>query len=208
MKRRTLLKGLILSLLPNSVFANKKGERSMKKALILVDFQNDYFEGGTMTLNGITEALKNANLLIKEAKKNNWKIYTIQHFSTRKGATFFLPNTKGVELHNDLDTKDTTIIKKNYPNSFRDTILKDELNQKNISELIICGAMTHMCIDTTVRAGFDLGYKITLAHDACATKDLQFKGKTIKAQDVHFSFVSALANVFCEVKETEQIINI
>ncbi|WP_415398329.1 hypothetical protein [Sulfurimonas sp. CS5] len=39
----------------------------MQKALILVYFQNDYFEGGTMTLNGITKALKNANLLIKKA---------------------------------------------------------------------------------------------------------------------------------------------
>jgi len=207
MKRRTLLKGLILSLLPNSVFANKKGEKSMQKALILVDFQNDYFEGGMMTLNGITEALKNANLLIKEAKKNNWKIYTIQHFSTRKEATFFLPNTKGVELHNDLDTKDTTIIKKHFPNSFRETNLQKELQKFNILELVICGAMTHMCIDTTVRAGFDLGYKITLAHDACATKDLKFKDREIKAKDVHDSFISALGSVFCEVKDTRKIVS-
>lgn len=207
MKRRTLLKGLILSLLPNIISANKKGEQTMKKALILVDFQNDYFEGGAMALHGMTEALNNANLLVKEAKKNNWKIYTVQHFSTRKGATFFLPNTKGVALHSDFDIKDTTIIKKHFPNSFKETNLQKELDKENITNLVICGAMTHMCIDSTVRAGFDLGYKITLVHDACATKDLQFQGKIIKAKDVHFSFMSALASVFCEVKETQKIIN-
>lgn len=179
----------------------------MKKALIVIDLQNDYFCGGNMELQGVNEALIQTNKLIKYARKEKYKIYFVQHFATKDDATFFVTNTKGVELHQDLDIQDDIIIKKNYPNSFIDTTLKYELDKENISELIMCGAMTHMCIDTTVRAGFDLGYKILVASDACATKDLQFQKKIIKAQDVHFSFMSALASVFCEVKETEQIIN-
>ena len=76
------------------------------------------------------------------------------------------------------------IIKKNYPNSFRDTTLQNELQKESIKNLIICGAMTHMCIDTTVRAGFDLGYKIELVSDACATKDLIFEDEVVKAKEV------------------------
>lgn len=178
----------------------------MKKALIVIDLQNDYFCGGNMELVGIKDALHQTNKLIEFAKKQVYKIYIIQHFSTREGSTFFVPNTKGVELNKDLDIKDCRIIQKNYPNSFRDTNLQDELRKEGINELIVCGAMTHMCIDTTVRAGFDLGYKIIVIEDACATRDLIFRDRVIKAQDVHESFMSALGSVFCIVQTTEDII--
>jgi len=179
----------------------------MKKALIVIDLQNDYFCNGNMELVNIDEALQNSNELVKFAREENYKIYFIQHFSTREGATFFVPNSDGVELHSNLDIQNELIIEKNYPNSFRETVLQDELKKENISELIVCGAMTHMCIDTTVRAGFDLGYKIILVNDACATRDLMFKGETIKAKDVHNSFMSALDGLFCEVKDAGEIIS-
>jgi len=180
----------------------------MKKALIVIDMQNDYFYGGNMELQNIDEALNKTNELINFSREQKYKIYFIQHFSTREGATFFIPNTKGVKLNNKLDISNDMIIDKKYPNSFRDTILKEELEKEDISNLIVCGAMTHMCIDTTVRAGFDLGYKITLVSDACATRDLQFKEMIIKADDVHYSFMSALGSVFCEVKNTQEITSI
>lgn len=208
MKRRLFIQGLCLSLLPTMIFSKNKGEKTVKKALILIDFQNDYFENGKLPLNNIDIALSNANLLVTYAQKKEYKIYVIQHISTRDGATFFLANTKGVELYHNLITKNSTLIKKYYPNSFRETVLDEELKEQNISELIICGAMTHMCIDSTVRAGYDLGYKITLANDACATRDLQFEDTIIKAQDVHSSFISALGSVFCDVKDTSDIIKI
>jgi len=178
----------------------------MKKALIVIDLQNDYFCGGNMELSNIDEALNKTNELIKFARKKKYKIYFIQHFSAREGATFFVENTEGVKLHEDLDIQNEIIIKKNYPNSFKDTTLKKELEKEDIKNLIICGAMTHMCIDSTVRAGFDLGYDITLAHDACATRDLHLKDELIKAKDVHNGFLSALGSVFCELKDTNDII--
>jgi len=181
----------------------------MKKALIVIDLQNDYFKNGSMELQDIDEALKQTNRLIKFAREQKYKVYFIQHIAIKKEATFFVENTSGVELHNKLEIQsDDIIIQKSYPNSFRDTKLKKELEKESISDLIICGAMTHMCIDTTVRAGFDMEYNIELINDACATKDLEFQEKRIKAKDVQFSFMSALDGVFCEVKNTEQMINI
>lgn len=133
-----------------------------------------------MELVGTEEALMQTNRLIEYAREEEYKIYFVQHFASREGVTFFLPNTKGVELNEKLDIQEEMIIKKSYPNSFRDTELQEELEKEGISKLIICGAMTHMCIDTTVRAGFDLGYTITVASDACATRDLNLKTKQLK----------------------------
>jgi len=179
----------------------------MKKALIVIDMQNDYFKNGTMELKAIDEVLIQINKLINYARIREYKIYFIQHFSLKKEAVFFVPNTKGVELHKDLDIQNDMIIEKNYPNSFRDTNLQNELKKENINELIICGAMTHMCIDTTIRAGFDLGYKIDLVSDGCTTKDLIFKEEIVKADQVQKSYLSALGSVFCTIKDTEYILD-
>jgi nicotinamidase-related amidase len=73
-----------------------------------------------------------------------------------------------------------------------------------IDELVICGAMTHMCIDTTVRAAFDLGYRCRLPADACATRDLEFNGRTVNAADVQSAFMAALGMPFAQVSSTDE----
>ena len=178
----------------------------MKKALIIIDMQNDYFAGGKMELVGMNEALVNTLRLIEFAKEKQYIIFFIQHISLRGNTTFFLPKSEGVELHKAFNTEDGIIIQKHYPNSFRETTLLQELEDKGIQNLIVCGAMTHMCVDTTVRAGFDLGYNIELVDDACATKDLAFHDEMIQAKDVHTAFMASLDGVFCEVKNSGEIV--
>ena len=178
----------------------------MKKALIIVDMQNDYFSGGNMELVSIDDALENTLKLIKYAQLQDFEIFFIQHIATRTDATFFLPDTQGVELHKHLKTHLGTIVTKHFPNSFRQTSLQRHLQNRKIKDIIICGAMSHMCIDATIRAGFDLGYNIELVHDACATKDLIFKNNSIKAKDVHDTFMASLNGTFCTVKSTQDIL--
>ena len=178
----------------------------MKKALIIIDMQNDYFADGKMALEGIENAMNNTMKLIEDAKEKGYEIFFIQHISTRKGAGFFLPGSEGVKLHKRFDLSVGAVIEKHYPNSFRETSLQEKLQSKGIKDLIICGAMSHMCVDTTVRAAFDLGYSVELISDACATKDLTFEGETIKAKDVHSAFMASLDGVFCEVKSTQEIL--
>lgn len=62
--------------------------------------------------------------------------------------------------------------------------------------------MSHMCIDTSVRAARNHGYDITLLHDACATRDLSWNGKTIPAATVHEAFMAALHGAFADVRTT------
>jgi nicotinamidase-related amidase len=182
-----------------------KGGHTMKTGLILVDIQNDYFAGGRMELEGISEAGQKAAELLSVFRENNWRTFHIQHLAARKGATFFLPDTEGAEIHDCIKPlSDETVIQKFYPNSFRETALLEELKKNQIGQVVICGAMSHMCIDATTRAAFDLGFKCMVIQDACATRNLEFGGKTIAAEQVHGSFMAALGSAYAGVLTLEE----
>lgn len=178
----------------------------MKTALLLIDIQNDYFPGGRMELAGAEDAGKKAGILLKAAREKHIPVIHIQHLSTRPGATFFIPNTPGSEIHHSVAPDNETIVQKNYPNSFNNTNLQVILEQTGVDSLIICGMMTHMCVDSTVRAAGDLGYRCTVAADACATRDLIWQGETIPTALVQGSFLSAINGLFADVLNTEEII--
>jgi nicotinamidase-related amidase len=179
----------------------------MNNCLILVDLQNDYFPGGRMELVGIEDAAVNAQVLLNEFRRTKSSIVHIQHISARPDATFFLPETDGARINQLVAPKENeTVVVKNFPNSFRNTSLLELLEKEKTGNLVICGAMSHMCIDATTRAAFDLGFSCVVAEDACATKDLIFKDKTIKAADVHASFMAALSVPYARVISTKEIV--
>jgi len=179
----------------------------MNTCLILVDLQNDYFPGGAMELVGIEGAAAHAQLLLNEFRKTKLPVIHIQHISARPEATFFLPDTEGVKINALVaPLPDESVVTKNYPNSFRGTSLLALLKEMASSDLVICGAMSHMCIDATTRAAFDLGYSCIVAEDACATRDLQFRDKTIKAAEVHASFMAALSFPYAKVIATREYV--
>ncbi len=176
-------------------------------ALLLIDLQRDYFPGGRMELIDMNEAAEQAARLLEHFRRRKLPVIHIQHVSTRPGAGFFLPDTEGVEIHPTLAPLDSEKhLIKHAPNSFRDTDLHRHLQELSISELLICGAMTHMCIDTSVRAAFDLGYTLRVAADACATRDLVFQGQQVPAAQVQAAFLAALASPFARVLPTSELL--
>jgi nicotinamidase-related amidase len=98
------------------------------------------------------------------------------------------------------------LVVKHTPNSFFETNLADILKQEGITDLVICGMMSHMCVDTTTRACKDFGIKVTLLSDACTTKDLIYNGKVIPAETVHDVFMASLNNMFASVIETSVLV--
>lgn len=179
----------------------------MKKALLIIDVQNDYFAGGTHTLYEPEIAGENAGKLLKNARKNDLEIIHIQHIAVNEGADFFLPNTFGAAI-NDCVTpiEGEKIVVKNYPNSFRETELLKYLQDKNISELVVCGMMTDVCVDATVRAAMDLGFTTTVIGDACATENRELYGKTVEAKNIHSGYLAgltALGGLYANVITTE-----
>jgi len=145
----------------------------MNTALLIVDIQRDYFSGGKMELVGTEKASEQAGRMLAFFRERKLPVFHVQHVSTRPDAAFFLPDTEGVSIHDSVaPLSDEIVIRKHFPNSFRDTGLQDILQKKEIQRLIICGMMSHMCIDATVRAAFDHGYTCIVVHDACATRAL------------------------------------
>jgi nicotinamidase-related amidase len=172
----------------------------MRTGLILVDIQNDYFPGGSMELVGMRAAGQKAKDLLAFFRDSQWPAFHIQHISAYKGATFFLPDTPGAEIHEDIKPRpEDEVIQKHYPNGFRETNLKQKLSGAGVQSVVICGAMSHMCIDATTRAAADLGYNCTVIHDACATRNLEFGGKSIAAEQVHGAFMAALGSAYAKV---------
>lgn len=180
----------------------------MNQGLILIDIQNDYFKGGNMELSGMEQAANNAKKLLKEFRSNHFPVFHVQHISKQEGATFFLPDTEGAEINTTVTPRSAEpIVKKHSPNSFQNTNLLAKLKEAEIDEVIICGAMSHMCVDATTRAAFDLGFQCKVIDDACATRNLEHKGKEVKATDVHSAFMAALATPYADVLSTDSFLN-
>jgi nicotinamidase-related amidase len=180
----------------------------MTKALLLVDIQNDYFPGGRMELAGVNAAAAQARALLDAFRARQWPTYHIQHVSLRKEAPFFLPDTPGVEIHQSIaPLPGEKVIIKHFPNSFRDTGLQELLAAAGVTDLVICGAMSHMCIDASTRAAVDLGFACTVIQDACATRDLAFGETVIPAAQVHGAFMAALGFFYARVLSLEEFLS-
>jgi nicotinamidase-related amidase len=172
----------------------------MKSALILIDIQNDYFPGGAMELAGMNQAASRAQELLSAFRQARRPIFHVQHLALGPGAAFFRPETAGVEIHESVrPLPGEAVVRKQYPNAFRDTGLLEVLQAAGVEEVIICGAMSHMCVDASTRAAFDYGFTCTVIHDACATRDLVFQGQTIPAEQVHGAFMAALGMRYAAV---------
>ena len=183
----------------------QKNDITMNTALLIVDIQNDYFKGGTMPLVNPEKASTNAKLLLENFRKKKLPVVHIQHIANRANATFFVPKTKGAEIYSDVvPIKGEKVIVKHFPNSFRETELLEYLKSMKVERLIICGMMTHMCIDATTRAAKDFGFDCVMIGDACATKDLDYNQIRVSASQVHNSFLAALNYFYAKVINTEQ----
>lgn len=162
-------------------------------ALLVVDIQDFYFAGGKSELVDPIPAAQNAAKLIEEFRAKGWLIVFIKHQSAEQDAIHSL--VKPI-LGEEVFTK-------NSVNSFVGTQLQDYLFGQQVSKLVVCGMQTHMCVEAAVRASADLGLKVTLVHDACATKDLKWGNETIPAKMVHLSTLATLRS-YAKILSTEE----
>ena len=178
-----------------------------QRALIVIDLQNDYFPGGSWTLDKIEAVAANAQRLIGHFRGTGEKIFHIQHHAARPDAPFFAPGTPGADFHPGFEPQagEEHVLKRQV-NAFCETDLKERLDAAGIQDLVICGAMSHMCVDGTTRAGKELGYNCTVIHDACASKDLTYDGQTVPAAQAHGAFMAALAQAFAALSSTDDFL--
>ena len=156
---------------------------------------------------GADAASHQARLLLEAWRAKHMPIFHIQHIAAQPAATFFRPNTVGAEIHaNMLPLSGEMVITKATPNSFHETSLLESLRTAQVTDLVVVGMMTHMCVDSTVRAASDLGFVCQVVHDACATRDLTFGVQTVPAAAVQASFMAALNGTFCSTVLAAQVL--
>ena len=175
-------------------------------ALVVIDIQNDYFPGGALELEAAEAAGAKAGFALDHFRSQSLPVIHVRHLSVRPGATFFLPGTRGAEIHASVQpAAGESVIEKNFPNSFRNTALDKHLRDAGIKNLVVAGMMTHMCVDASVRHAADLGYKVTLLADACATRAQSYGGETVPARQVHAAFLAALNGFYAKVVNTHEL---
>ncbi len=179
-----------------------------KRALIVVDLQNEYEADGKLPLERLDEAVANAKRVIDAARDAGETIVHIRHETPGSDDAPFGIGTDGTKMIEAVAPIDgETVLTKHYPNAFRDTGLKALLDEATVTDVVIVGAMSHMCIDATARAAFDFGYAVTVVGEACATRPLSIDGVEVPASQVHAAFMAALAFAYARIVSTSELVS-
>jgi len=193
MKKAVVL-GLCLIFLMTLSQTNMNAQKNegSQTALLLIDIQYFYFPGAKQPLLNPEEASLNAQKLLAHFRKTDKLVVHVRHNSKTGG-----------EIHKNVAPLTTEkVVSKNNVNSFKDTDLLDYLKENEIKNLVICGMMTHMCVEAAVRAASDYGFEVTLIQDACTTRALEFNGRNISAEAVHNSTLASLSSYYAKVTDT------
>lgn len=176
-------------------------------ALIVIDYQNEYFPGGKMPIPDGMKAMENTKRLISYADKHKIPVFHIQHVAP-KGAPVFAEDGDTVKIHKDIQPgPNHTLLKKTSVSVWPTTDLDARLKAAKIKTLIITGLMTHACVAGAARDASPLGYNVIVASDASATRDIDSPtGGVIKHGDLHRAALTEIADTFGDVMTTEQII--
>jgi len=189
----SILVGICLGLFLADLGAGfRQEENDESTALLLIDIQDFYFPGGRSALENPEEASLNAQKLLNHFRGQNHPVVHVRHNSKT-----------GAEIHKNVAPLGSEkVITKNSINAFKDTDLLEFLKQNGIEKLVVCGMMTHMCVEAAVRAGADFSFEVTLIQDACATRALKYGETEIPADTVHASTLASLSGYYAVVTDT------
>lgn len=193
MKRTFVLCILFFFVLMAALPSQAESEEAGKTALLIIDVQYFYYPGGGYALVNPEAAGLNAQKLLAKFRERKMPVIHVRHNAKTNADIHVhvkpLPGEK--------------VISKDYANSFRDTDLLEYLKENGVKRLVLCGMQTHMCLEAATRNAADLGFDCTVVGDACATRDLKFKDKVVKASDVHYSTLASLSGAYAKVVDTE-----
>lgn len=182
---------------PADAEANQAAAPALNKAaLLIIDIQNFYFEGGRVPLVGSIEASLKAKRVLEAFRAEKRPVIHIRHTPAKDSATA----DPSYAIHSNVAPRPVeTVIAKHFANAFRETDLAAVLKTLGVKTLVICGMQTHMCVEAAVRHAADLGYEVILVEDACATRDLTYGGLTIPALQVHMAVLAAMNGTYAKI---------
>lgn len=176
-------------------------------ALLVIDFQNEYFSGKLPVPDG-TKALNQAKKLVSFADQHGIEVIHVRHI-TPAGSPIFAEGSKGAEIVDGIRPGEKhTLLTKNQVSVFASTDIDARLRAKGIKTLIVSGLMTHACIAGAARDAVPLGYNVIVASDAVATRPINaFDGKgSVLAQDLNRAALTEMSDAFAAVEPTSDIL--
>eukprot|EP01013_Petalomonas_cantuscygni_P044546 TRINITY_DN9162_c5_g1_i1.p1 TRINITY_DN9162_c5_g1~~TRINITY_DN9162_c5_g1_i1.p1 ORF type:complete len:211 (+),score=17.20 TRINITY_DN9162_c5_g1_i1:56-634(+) len=177
-----------------------------RQALIVVDIQKEYFPGGKMELHCPELAAANAKVVLDAFREKKLPVIHIRHVMLGSDAPAYIAGTEGVEPYPLTAPVDSEpLVTKHAVNAFKDTPLLGMLKDAGATDVVLVGSMSHMCIDAATRAAADLGFAVTVCDDACATRDMEHRGVTVPAPQVHAAYMGALAWGYAKVRRSEEV---
>jgi nicotinamidase-related amidase len=201
--RYVLLAAMVLMVAGVSSSARGGGARpaaGTETALVVIDIQNFYFEKGAVPLTGSVEAALQAKRAIEAFRSKHLPVIHVRHVPKTATVVDGEPTDPQYRIRPEVaPLPGEKIVTKQYANSFRETDLLEYLRGKGITRLVIVGMQTHMCVEAASRAATDLGFDVVVLHDACATRPLQFGGRTIPADMVHATALAAINGTYGKV---------
>jgi nicotinamidase-related amidase len=162
--------------------------------LIMIDCQNTYVRG-VMALDGVAAALDEAAELLERARSAGIPIVHIKH-DAGEGSPYDVRAEIGEIVDQVAPRGDEMVIVKHFPDSFVQTELDDRLKAVSAHNLLLAGFMTHMCVNSTARGAFNLGYAPTVVACATATRPLPGSTGVVSSAAVQAASLAAIGDLF------------
>lgn len=176
----------------------------MKRALLVIDVQNEYFTG-RLPVTHPPGSLSNILAMMDCARKKAIPVVVVQHATPQSDAPFFRKGTEGWQLHPEIAARPYDhLIEKNLPGSFTGTDLELWLRGRQIDTVVITGYMTQMCCDTTARQAFHMGFQVEFIADATGTLTIANDAGRITDEELHRAILVTQAMRFSKVLTAEK----
>lgn len=179
------------------------GNRSDRTALLVIDVQNYFFEETSSAyLQASAQILPKINELVDYALQKAWPVIATSHHAPSGPGNLmedrwrYLPQGRECSLFPGLAVDERVRhLPKEYYSAFFKTDLEETMRKEKVRRIVVCGVMTHLCVDTTARHAFMLGFKPIVVADACCSKTASY----------HMAALKALGHGFAEITTTDRI---
>jgi nicotinamidase-related amidase len=177
-----------------------------KRALIVIDVQNEYFADGALPISDPPSETSLANIgrAMDAAAASGVPVIVVRHGDSEPGAASFATGSKTWQLHPEIGRRaHDHLIEKTLPGSFTGTSLGDVLDEAGVDTVSITGYMTHMCVDTTARQAAHRGMSVEILHDATGSLSLENSGGSASGEELHRATLVAQGQFFADVLSTD-----
>lgn len=172
-------------------------------ALIVIDVQNG-FNSDRMPATNNPECENNVRRLLSAWREKNLPVVLVKH-SSKNPNSVLAPGQEGFDLQPGIDgAHDLLVVKSVHSAFYGEPNLKEWLDARGITKIVICGIQTNMCCETTARMAGNLGYEVDFVVDAMRTFDGRLPdGSVITADEITRGTVASLHGEFATVTSTD-----